>query len=326
METVLGKGLPSSEAYGESWEIYDFPPGVVTTAGRDAGTDGGWVSSVVAGKGEWAGKTLHQLVVEHGPTLLGEDAALDTPQGPQFPLLVKFLDAREDLSIQVHPTPAYAAKHPGAHLKTECWIVLDHTKGASIYKHLRPGVTREAFAAGLKDGSVAGLIQQIAVREGDCHFLPSGTVHALGAGILVAEVQTPSDTTFRVWDFGRLENGKPRKLHVEEALACIDFETPPPAGGGGVTSTRRPEVPLVDCEYFRTTTIRAAAHAVRPMVSGKMKVWVVAEGGVKLRWGSGQLGVRRGQTVLLPAVLPTGTLASFATNAVILETTVRKKG
>src|SRR2546430_10650493 len=212
LQSVLGKPLPEGKTIGESWELYDFPPGVVDQGGQ-------WVSSEIA-NGPLAGRTLHQILEEYGTQLHGDVPLLN---GRQFPILVKYLDAREDLSLQVHPTQAYADAHPGSHLKTEAWYVLQNDPGAQLYRGLKPNVTRDRFRAAIADGSVMDLVNAIDVKPGQCFFLPSGTVHALGAGILVAEVQTPSDTTFRIFDFDRLENGKPRKMHVEEALQCIDF-------------------------------------------------------------------------------------------------------
>ncbi|MFN4243122.1 MAG: type I phosphomannose isomerase catalytic subunit [Tepidisphaerales bacterium] len=318
LATVLGKGLPPSTLVGESWEVYDFPPAAVSTPAdaRDTTPDG-WCSAVVAGPEAVAGRSLHDLLTASEEAVLGPSAPVATAAGPQFPLLVKFLDAREDLSVQVHPTADYAARHPGSHLKTECWVILDHTPNASLYIGLKPGVTRERFADAIRDGTVVDLIHRIPARVGDCHFLPSGTVHALGAGVLVAEVQTPSDTTFRVWDFGRLENGKPRPLHIEQALACIDFDAAgaPPRP----TSTRRSNLPLADCPYFRLTSGKYTARTVQPLTSGMPRIWLVIEGSVKLQVGETTLSVRKGQTVLLPARLPPGTLARFPVNTQVLE-------
>src|SRR6185295_12654023 len=187
LETVLHKPLPSGKMIGESWELYDFPPGTL-----DGNT--GWISSIVA-NGPLAGKSVHELIWQFGRALHGDVPLLSTAQ---FPILIKFLDARENLSVQVHPDAAYAASHPGAHLKTEAWYVVQADEGAKIYKDLVGAtVTRDAFAAAIAAGTCEELIQTIPAKEGQCFFLPSGTIHALGAGILAAEVQTPSDTTFR---------------------------------------------------------------------------------------------------------------------------------
>ena len=217
LETVLGKSLPPGAAVGESWELYDFPPGVV-----DGSTD--WVSATIA-NGPLAGRTLHSLLAEDAKAVLGDVPPVQTPHGPQFPLLVKFLDAKQDLSVQVHPDEKYAAANPGAHLKNEMWTILHHEPNARLLKGLAKGVTPEAFRAAVADGTVERHLTAWPAAVGDTYYLPSGTVHALGAGMLVAEVQTPSDTTYRVFDFDRVDpaTGQKRALHVGQGMACIDF-------------------------------------------------------------------------------------------------------
>ncbi|MBC8108387.1 MAG: class I mannose-6-phosphate isomerase [Anaerolineae bacterium] len=295
LETIVGKKLPSDKPFGESWELYDFPPGVVENS-KD------WVSAAVA-NGPLAGKTLHELVLEYGEALHG-DVRLVGEHG-QFPILIKFLDAREDLSVQVHPPAEYADTHPGAHLKTEAWYVMQHEPQSRILKGLVPGVSREQFEAEIDAGTVDRLIKSITVKEGDCHFLPSGTVHALGAGILAAEVQTPSDTTFRVFDFNRLENGKPRKLHVDEALECIDFSGRPEekqprshVAGYFTTVTR-----LVKCPFFQIEKVRMTEGVEEPVPYDEPVVWMMLSGEATVRVDGIKepTTIRRGETVLLPA-------------------------
>src|SRR2546421_4813731 len=156
IETVLGKALPPREPIGESWELYDFPPGVV-------GNSGDWVSAEVA-NGPLAGRTLHQLVQEFDRDLLGDVP----PVGPhrQFPILIKFLDAREDLSVQVHPDQDYANTHPEAHLKTEAWYVVQNDRGARIYKGLKSGTTRESFTQAIEKGTCDDCATAIPVKPG----------------------------------------------------------------------------------------------------------------------------------------------------------------
>jgi mannose-6-phosphate isomerase len=220
-------------------------------------------------------------------------------------LLVKFLDAGQDLSVQVHPSEGYAAGHPGAHLKSEAWYVMHAEPGARIYKGLKAGVTREAFEAGLRSGEVAGLLNAVPVRAGDCHYLPSGTVHALGAGILAAEVQTPSDTTFRVFDWNRLgADGKPRKLHVAEALECIDFSGGNVEEAGGkrshVASVWTTVTRLVTCEHFTLERVRMVQGYEQEIPYSEAVVWVVLEGqGVISVKGSGPTAFAKGDTLLL---------------------------
>jgi mannose-6-phosphate isomerase len=212
----FGKDVKPGDKVGESWELADLP------GTSSSGAGGGAVRSVIA-NGPLAGKTIHDAIELWGDALLPR-AAL-TPDG-NFPLLIKFLDAKENLSVQVHPSPAYAAKHKEAHLKTECWYVLDAAPGSVIYKGVKPGVTRDIFERTLRTGDGSGvvaLLEAVPAVPGECHNLPSGTVHALGAGVLVAEVQTPSDTTFRVYDWGR----KGRELHIEQAMECIEWGPAP---------------------------------------------------------------------------------------------------
>src|SRR5829696_5889669 len=275
IETVLGKTLPPGKQIGESWELYDFPPGVCDNSGN-------WTSSEVA-NGPLAGRTLHSIVEDFDRDLLGDVQ----PVGPhrQFPILIKFLDAREDLSVQVHPDETYAASHEGAHLKTEAWYVLENDPGSRIYKGLRPGVTRESFRQSIEQGACEEQLAAIPVKEGQCFFLPSGTVHALGAGILVAEVQTPSDTTFRVYDFNRLENGKPRKLHVEEALACIAFSgAPEPEQARSHTASFFTTVTrLVTSEFFKIEKVRFVEGVEEAVPYDQPVVWMMMEGRAELR-------------------------------------------
>jgi mannose-6-phosphate isomerase len=316
LETVLGKSLPARDPIGESWELYDFPPGVVEG-------ESGWVSAPVT-NGPLAGKTLHELVETYGPALHGDVPLVG---GRQFPILIKFLDAREDLSVQVHPPQHYCDVHPEANLKSEAWYVMEHDPGAKIYKDLIPGVTLERFRAGIEQGTVDQLIRQIPVRAGQCHYLPSGTVHALGAGILVAEVQTPSDTTFRVFDFNRVDPalGTTRKLHVEQALACIDFDgaarQPEPARShvaGLHTTVSR----LVTSEYFKIEKVRMTEGVEEPVPYDEPVVWIMLEGAAEVRVKGVRepIGFHRGQTVLLPARMD-GPVIKTLSDCVWLEVT-----
>jgi mannose-6-phosphate isomerase len=316
IQTVLGKPLPAGELIGESWELFDFPPGAVE------GTSG-WVSAAVA-NGPLAGRTLHELVGEFGPALLG-DVPLSQPGG-QFPILIKFLDARQDLSVQVHPDKKYAQANAGAFLKSEAWYVVQADAGAKLYKGLTPGVTREAFAAAIESRTVESMIRTVPVKPGQCYYLPSGTIHALGAGLLVAEVQTPSDTTYRVHDFDRIDpsTGKARKLHVAQALECIDFsgadsgeQARSHVAGFSTTVTS-----LVKTEYFQLEKIRVAEGVVRPVPYEQPVVWIVLEGSgqVSTKAAKEPTSFSRGDTVLLPARMPEPTL-STQSDCVWLEVT-----
>lgn len=307
LQAVLGKELPAGINVGESWELYDFPPGVV-----DKSDD--WVSAVIA-NGPLAGKTLHWAVEEYGPQLLGD---VPLAGAGQFPVLIKFLDAREDLSVQVHPDEAYARRHPEAHLKTEAWYVVQHDPDSRLLKGLMPAVTREQFQSAIAAGTVEQLIRAITVKEGQCHYLPSGTVHALGAGILAAEVQTPSDTTFRVFDFNRIDaqTGRPRGLHVEQALECIDFSHPPEptqprshVAGFFTTVTR-----LIRSPYFTIEKVRFTEGVEQSVPYDQPVVWMLLQGSLELRAGGLEeaVQVQRGETVLLPARMKDAKIKTLA--------------
>src|SRR5665213_347824 len=302
IETFLGKPLPPGKPVGESWELYDFPPGVVGDSAR-------WISSPIA-NGPLAGRSLHSVVQEFGRELMG-DVPTVGPHG-QFPLLVKFLDAREDLSVQVHPDSAYASEHPEAHLKTEAWYIMAHDPGARLFKGLQPGVTRDSLRAAIEDGTVEAHLKSVSVRVGQCHYLPSGTLHALGAGILAAEVQTPSDTTFRVYDFQRIDpsTGRERTLHVEQAMQCINFEvdTLEAASSNFLAESRASRVtPLVSSPYFNLAGRHLATGQEATIAAGRPQVWIMIEGHATVH-GQGtneSTPLSRGETLLVPAALGT---------------------
>lgn len=311
----LGKNLPEGAAIGESWELADLG---ATSA---SGAGGGAVRTRIAG-GPLDGRTLREAAAAWGRELLG-DVRL-TPGG-EFPLLVKYLDASENLSVQVHPSPAYAASHPGSHLKTESWYVVEADPGAALYIGLAAGVSAAAFAAAARSGSsqLSGMLLRVPAVVGECHTLPSGTVHALGAGVTVAEVQTPSDTTFRLYDWGRAG----RELHVEAALESMGD---PAIGPPERSSLGEDEL----CGRLATTgsyTIDAA----RPQAGDEVTIGYACRHESDAPFvlmalsGAGQLvaadeafapvSVLAGQTVLVPASIARHTRLRAATGLRVLR-------
>ena len=290
----FGKKLPAGQAIGESWELADL----ASTSASGAG--GGAAHSTIA-NGPLAGKTIRDALAMWGEQLTGPRSIKLTA----FPLLVKFLDAREHLSVQVHPSPAYAKAHKDANLKTECWYILDAEPGSVIYKGVKPDVTRETFSKHIADGTIVNDMIAIPAVPGEMHNLPSGTCHALGAGVLVAEVQTPSDTTYRVYDWGRAG----RELHIQQALECIDFHEAPPATrlAAGQTRSR-----LVTTEFFTVDEARPAAGQNIPFAdASKPLVIMVLKGAGRVTTSTGSTELAAGQTALIPASL-LGPAASFA--------------
>lgn len=305
----LGKKLPEGKKIGESWELADLD---ATSAG---GAGGGAARSVIA-SGVLAGKTLRDAMTQWKRDLMGRvGEGADGSPARAFPLLIKFLDASENLSVQVHPSPAYAAAHADAHLKTECWYILDAAPGSVIYKGVKPGVTRESFARHIKDGTVVDDMIAVPAVVGECHNLPSGTCHALGAGVLVAEVQTPSDTTYRVFDWGR----KGRELHIEQALECIDFG---PAPAAARLAKGKVSGQLVGTEFFRVFESFLPAGGVVPMGESAEgpRIVMVLSGSVTAR-SSEPVTAAAGTTMLLPAkmVASCPVVAKAGTRALVVS-------
>lgn len=271
----FGKDLPKGVKIGESWGLADLP---------------GDKSLIV--NGGFAGKPLEDAIDFFGPLLTGDPSY----EGP-FPLLIKILDAQDDLSVQVHPDAETCRRTGKGDPKTECWYIINAKPGACIYKGLKPGVGREEFASAIADGSCAGLLERIEVKVGDCHFLPSGTAHAIGAGLLIAEIQQPSDTTYRVFDWNRVgDDGKARQLHVEDALESIHFD---PSGDDlSVRSVGR----LVDTDVFKVDKGHQLGGCEVLLSEGLMKVYIFLSGGGVITGNDVEaVEFAKGDTILVPA-------------------------
>jgi mannose-6-phosphate isomerase len=282
----LGLAPPDDEQIGESWEVADLPNTI--PQGR----------SIVA-NGPLAGRTLRDAIASDPRSILGY--ARPSEDGG-FPLLIKYLDAADNLSVQVHPDPDYVRRHAEAYPKSEAWVVIDAAPDAVIYKGLRPGLTREALARDIRSGRIVDDLIALPVRVGDCHYLPSGTCHALGGGLLVAEVQTPSDTTFRVYDWGRTG----RELHIEQAIECIQLDSPPqtppqiPVEVDGLRTRR-----LVETDFFAITRLDVLEPTQFEIVTnGLPMVWMFLAGEGRIDLPDGPpIQLRPGTTTLLPAAL-----------------------
>lgn len=310
----LGRALPTADngdGVGESWEMVDL-------AQTSASGGGGSPEHSVVDNGPLAGQTVKQLLAHFGADVLGDLPLTDTGG---FPLLLKYLDASNNLSVQVHPSPDYAAEHADAFLKSEAWYIVDRDPGAVIYKGMKPGVTPDDLRQALEkntDDAVVPLMETVPVEPGDCHYLPSGTCHALGGGILVAEVQTPSDTTFRVYDWGRVG----RELHVDQALACIDFgpcdasefEPNTTSTVDGCATTN-----LVRCEFFQIDKHQASAGFTDLVQPRQPRLWMWLSGTGEFG-GPDVIAIEPGTTWLLPAAMPSRTVQVSA-DAVWLEVT-----
>ncbi len=289
LETSLAKRLPVAEPIGESWEVADLEDD----------------QSVVA-RGPAQGKTLGQLVKEWGTDLLGRAGLFEG----RFPLLIKFLDANHNLSVQVHPDEAMAARLGGrVRVKNEAWYIIDATQDGFIYRGVNDGVDAASFRRAIDEGNVESLLRRISVKKGHCYYLPSGTVHALGAGVVVAEVQTPSDVTYRVFDFNRVDpsTGTTRQLHLSEALECVSFDTGPIAGEQKEhrASVWTAVTSLVRCESFIIERVRMVDGVQQPIPGEEMVIWIVLEGRGSLECKGMAEPIRfgSGDTLLLPAAI-----------------------
>lgn len=300
LEKLYGKALPPGVPIGESWEITDRPEGV----------------SVVA-NGPLAGRDLRWLMENHAGALLGDSR----PSAGRFPLLVKILDAQEKLSLQVHP-PAHKAAELHGEPKTEVWYVADATVDADLFVGLRRGATREEFERRIRDGSVAECFHRIPVQRGDSMFLPSGRAHALGAGNVIIEIQQNSDTTYRVFDWNRVGlDGKPRELHIPQALASIDFvdfePTLAPAEWRtvGKAQTRR----LAECDLFAVNLLRLSTPDEMPLDDNRVQIVAVTEGELSVSAGRSEVRLRPGSFCVVPAVCVPQTKLSSAGRVTFLH-------
>jgi len=275
LRTAFAKDLPAEKKIGESWELADLPQ-----------------DKSVVSNGLWAGQSIDQAVSRFTESITG------CPDFPEpFPLLIKLLDAQDVLSVQVHPDAEACERMGQGDPKTECWYIIDAEPGACIYKGLKPGVTRDSFAQAIQQGTVEQCLIKLAVQPGECHFLPAGTAHAIGAGLLIAEIQLPSDTTYRVFDWNRTDDqGQPRELHIKQALQSIHFD----ASGDdlSVRSLGR----LVDCDHFKVDKGHRIAGSQILLSPGNMETQLVLSGrGSYTATHTEPVDFRAGDCLLIPA-------------------------
>jgi len=276
-------------------ESYGIDPGGRANAAE------AWVLSAhpkgcsVIETGPFAGRTLAELYAER-PELFGSDCA----GKEKFPIIVKLIDAKEDLSLQVHPRDGDEALRFGEAGKNECWFILEAPPGAKLYMGLREAITRAQFAAAIENKTIMGYVQAFEVEEGDFFFIPAGTLHAIGKGVLLAEVQQSSDTTYRVYDYNRLYNGKPRELHVEQAQAVADLlPYEPPRQKWGLFGTKK----LCECDWF-TVEERDARFGFSEEAEDESFVHLLileADDGALLEWEDMEMDIKKGDSIFVPA-------------------------
>lgn len=285
--TVLGKAIGPEADYAESWELVDH--------GND--------QSIVESACDLKGFTLQSLVRDYSTEVIGPHANHD-----QFPLLFKFLDANDRLSVQVHPNDEQA-KHFDLleNGKTEAWYVIEADPGSVIYTGLKSGIGRNEFEQAIATGNFEDCLHEVHPCPGECYLIPAGTVHALGEGVLIAEIQQSSDLTFRIFDWNRVDrDGQPRELHIEQALSCIDFDSV------AIQSTMSETLvdlehhtaqQLVACDYFRLHSHRIRSAVTFPN-DDSCRVVMGISGQGRFVMDSTVIEFQKGETLLIPASCP----------------------
>ncbi|RMF74030.1 MAG: hypothetical protein D6744_15025 [Planctomycetota bacterium] len=301
----LNLAVEPHEPIGESWEIADLPR-----------------NESVVRDGRLRGASIRTLMRQWGDALVPAAQRVDD----RFPLLIKYLDARENLSVQVHPRPRPdlpETQQPD--VKHEAWYVVDAAPGAVMYVGLRDGVTPEQMQSAANTPRSAELLQPREVRPGDCLVLPSGTPHALGGGILVAEIQTPSDVTYRLYDWDRVGlDGRPRELHIEQALANIRYDVPEHEiiqprrdGRAWIGSSQR----IATLRRFAVDLIVTNDPVSRRVESPGLTIWMLLEGSCTVSLNDSPLEFNRGDTILFPAGCPAAQV-SLSASAQVLHITL----
>lgn len=291
LEQCYQRKLPDTDSpYGESWEICDRED-----------------EQSIVNSGVFSGQSLQQLWCERREEVFGTGFE----KTDRFPLLIKILDAQDDLSIQVHP-PKEIAKQLDGEPKTEMWYIAHAKPGAKLYVGVREGITKEAFRQAIEEGTVEQCVHALEPQQGDFIFIPSGRLHAIGAGLVIYEIQQNSDTTYRVFDWNRMGlDGKPRDLHVEESLKCIDFQDTHPAMDQPDGNT------LATCKYFHVDQLKfKAGTSVGNPNPERFSIVTVVQG---LLTSSDERRFCPGDFILLPR---SSTPLTCLEDTVLLQTTV----
>ena len=301
IKKLLNKDYGDLPKCGETWELSAVPGDI----------------SVVS-NGLWRGQDFKSLLVQHGAAIMG--VKLYEKFGIDFPLLIKFIDANQDLSIQVHPDDALAKKRNQGSGKTEMWYVLQADAQASLITGFNQPMSQEVYLEKFESENLMEILNQEQVAKGDVFFLPAGRIHTIGKGLLIAEIQQTSDVTYRIHDFERTDDqGNKRDLHLEESLEAIDY-TYQPNYKTSYDEESNKRVPLVACPYFVTNklnlTNKKALNA--PQIAG-FKIYICIEGSAKIVNGDQETLLVKGETVLIPAMLSTYEIKAD-TEVVLLET------
>ncbi len=301
LKDVLGKPI-ENDITGESWEL--------STVKGDV--------SVIA-NGDLSGTSLQELINENPEAVLGKSVV--ERFGTDFPILIKFIDAKKDLSIQLHPNDELAKERHDSFGKTEMWYIMDADEDANLIVGFNKDVSKEEYAASLENDTLLDLLNYESVTEGDTFFINTGKIHAIGAGVLLAEIQQTSDVTYRVFDFNRKDkNGNLRELHTELALDAIDydkkddFKVSYPQDKDAINT-------MVDCPYFKTNFLELSKNLSQDISQrDSFTIYMCVGGSVEVQNNLGSTTIQKGETVLVPADCKTITLKTTAVK--LLEVTI----
>ncbi len=286
IKTVLGKDFGDLPNCGETWEI----SGV-----KD--------NESIVSEGPLKGKSLPELISEYQAALVGEQVYQHF--GNEFPLLIKFIDANADLSIQVHPDDQRAKEKHNSMGKTEMWYVFQADENASLISGFNQPVTKESYLKAFESGNLMSILNCEQAAKGDVFFLPAGRVHTIGKGLCIAEIQQTSDITYRIYDFDRVDaNGNTRELHVEQALEAIDYNFYPEYKTA-YKDVKNAAVPLVSCAYFETNKLSCTEPIIREYKHDSFIILICFEGHLRLTYESGELNIKKGEAILIPASIKT---------------------
>jgi mannose-6-phosphate isomerase len=301
LKDVLGKTI-ENDITGESWEL--------------SGVKG---DISIVSNGPFSGTSLQEIIDKWPEELLGKGVV--ERFGKEFPILIKFIDAKQDLSIQLHPNDALAKERHNSFGKTEMWYVMDADKGADLIVGFNKNVTKEEYSQSLEKDTLLDLLNYESVKEGDTFFINTGKIHAIGAGVLLAEIQQTSDVTYRVFDFNRQDkNGNLRELHTELALDAMDYFK---KDDFKVAYNDQPNAvnEMVDCPYFKTTFINLTQNFNQDISKrDSFTIYMCVDGSAKISSDTGSVMIQKGETVLIPA--SSKTISIDTTEAKLLEVTV----
>jgi len=281
LNNYFDKTLPNNNLYGESWEVSAHPNGLGKVL-----------------NGEFKNLTLPNILKNHGENIVGK--SIWQQYEGLFPLLLKFLDINDKLSIQVHPDDLYAIPHEKSFGKAECWYIISASDNAKLIMGMKKNITKEYFLQKAYQNDFNNLFEEITIQSGDLVVIHPGTVHAsLEGSILLYELQQNSDITYRIYDFDRLENGKKRLLHIEKSSDVIDFHAKADIRRFG---NNNPDLTLLDWEYFCLTRLLLNGTITRPILP-IMRLYSILEGSIILISNNTKLNLKKGDTVLVPANL-----------------------